>query len=359
MIKHHQPTPPKRILVIALRHLGDVLLCSPLISSLQKAYPQAKIDLLIYSSTHGILEGNPYINNIISVSNKPSKSEYFHLIKQIFRQYDLAVTTQTGDRPLIYSLFASSNRIALVPKRETKGWWKRYLSKGWAEFDDENTHTVIQLLKLMDVLDKPKTFALQATAKQELVNPLPFHDYAVLHLYPLWTYKRWTLTGWKQIAHYLLNHNINIILTGGPSKNEIDYVNAFHKQLPKQVVNLAGKTCLGQLSNLISNAKLYIGPDTGVTHLAAATGTPTISLFGPTNPVKWAPWPTDYHRDSNPFIKKGNQHINNVYLIQGKADCVPCHQEGCEQHRKSHSACLDNLTVIEVETAINKILNNL
>jgi len=350
------PSPPKNILVIALRHLGDVVLCTPLISSLQQAYPQANINVLVYKSTASILEGNPDINEIITVSNKPDRKEYLALVKQIFRHYDLAVVTQCGDRPYIYSLLASGKRIGLVPDKQSKGWWKRYLVKGWAEFDDVNTHTVIQLLQLMDVLKKPRLYQLTTTAPKALNTVQTSSNYAVLHLYPLWTYKRWTLEGWTHIAHYLLEHNIKIILTGGPDKSEIDYVTEFHKQLPTQVINLAGKTNLGQLSNLISHAKLFIGPDTGVTHLAAATGTPTISLFGPTNPIKWAPWPKDYSSETNPFIKKGNQHINNVYLIQGKGDCVPCHLEGCNQHRESHSTCLDSLAPEEVVTAIDQIL---
>jgi len=358
MLKHFcLSSPPKKILVIALRHLGDVLLCTPLISSLQQTYPQAKINVLVFKSTASILEGNPDINEIITISNKPGREEHLLLVKQIFRHYDLAVVTQCGDRPYIYSLVASRKRIGLVPDRQSKGWWKRYLVKGWVEFDDVNTHTVIQLLQLMDVLKKPRLYQLTATAPKALHTALPFSNYAVLHLYPLWTYKRWTLEGWKHIVHFLLEQNVNIILTGGPDKNEIDYVAKFHKDLPAQVINLAGKTSLGQLSYLISHAKLFIGPDTGVTHLAAATGTPTISLFGPTNPIKWAPWPKNYSRETNPFIKKGNQHINNVYLIQGKGDCVPCHLEGCNKHRESHSACLDSLAPIEVETAINQILH--
>ena len=356
MIKTYSlSTTPKRILIITLRHLGDVLLCTPLFNSLRLAYPNAVIDVLVYTNTASIIYGNPHIDSIVCVTNKPSRTEYFDLIKKIFRHYDLSIVTQTGDRPLLYSFLSSAHRIALVPPKPDKGWWKRYLVQGWTEFDDVNTHTVIQLLQLMDVLNKPKIYNLIATANQPLTTSIPT-PYAVLHLFPLWTYKRWNIKGWKQIAHYLLDRNIDIVLTGGPDSNEIQYVSNFHNQLPKQVINLAGKTSLGQLSTLISNAKLYIGPDTGVTHLASATGTPTIAIFGPTNPIKWAPWPVNYCSDNNPFFKKGNQQVNNVFLIQGKGDCVPCHLEGCEQHRASHSVCLDNLAASEIKNTIFNIL---
>ncbi len=339
-----------------MRHLGDVLLSTPLIHSLNQAYPGVKIDLLVYKNTAAILAGNTDIHEIISVSKKPGRTEYLTLIRKIFRKYDLTVVTQTGDRPLIYSIFASATRIAQVPGRHCKGRWKRFLVSGWAEFDDINTHTVIQHLQLMDVLQKPKTYALSPPEPLSPSTPPPFTNYAVLHPYPLWRYKRWTFEGWKQIIDFLLNHNINVVLSGSPAIEEIEYINRLQQCLPTNVLNLAGKTSLAQLCFLIHHAKLYIGPDTGTTHLASATGKPTIALFGPTNPVKWAPWPYGYSSDINPFKRRGNQRVNNVHLVQGKGDCVPCHLEGCEKHRNSYSLCLDKLPASEVEGILEKII---
>lgn len=347
---------PQRILVIAMRHLGDVLLSTPLISSLHQAYPDAEIDLLAYKNTAPILNGNPDLHEIIVVSNKPNRSESFALIKKIFRHYDLAVVTQTGDRPMLYSLLAAPIRIALTPDKQTKGWWKRYTASGWAEFDDINTHTVLQNLQLMDTLQQPKCFRLTPPIPAHLTPPLPVKDYAVLHTYPLWTYKQWTTQGWKQAAEYLLSQGIDVVLSGGPAKDELEYVKRLHRQLPQSVINLAGKTSLSQLSALITESILYIGPDTGTTHLAAATGTPTIAVFGPSNPVKWTPWPTGYKSEINPFKSTGNQHVGNVYLIQGKGDCVPCRLEGCDNHRQSRSKCLDNLSFEDIKSAIDDIL---
>lgn len=349
--------PPERILVISMRHIGDVLLTTPLIRSLQQAYPDAQIDVMVYERTAAILEGNPDIAQIITVPLKPNAVEYINIVRHIFRRYSLAVVTQAGDRPLIYALFASAQRIGLVPDRQTKAWWKRYFLQGWTEFDDVNTHTVIQFLRLMDVIEQPKHYAL-TTPEKTIAKSLPFKKYAILHLYPLWKYKRWHLKGWLSIADFLLEQGVNIVLTGSPAKDEVEYVNSLHQKLPDQVVNLAGKTSLSQLTELISNALLFIGPDTGVTHLASATGTPTIAIFGPTNPVKWAPWPLGYASDKNPFARTGNQQVNNIYLIQGQGDCVPCYLEGCDRHRGSHSRCLDELPASDIKNAVSKILVN-
>jgi heptosyltransferase-3 len=102
---------------------------------------------------------------------------------------------------------------------------------------------------------------------------------------------------------------------------------------------------------------LYVGPDTAVTHLAAATGVPTVALYGPTNHLKWAPWPADYAKNQSPFINKGGvQQVGNVILIQGLQDCVPCHQEGCERHLSSKSRCLEELDSMIVIRAVQNLV---
>ena len=82
---------PQKILVITLRHLGDVILTTPLISSLQQAYPNACIDILVYTNTAAILKNNPDINRIITVNKKPSFHEYKVLLKKFFQPPRLVV----------------------------------------------------------------------------------------------------------------------------------------------------------------------------------------------------------------------------------------------------------------------------
>jgi heptosyltransferase-3 len=358
-----QPKPAK-ILVIAMRYLGDVLLTTPLLHSLRQAYPDAQLDVLVFSTTASMLEGNSDINHIITTPNRPKFADYRQLFRQLFRKYDLAIATQSGDRPFLYTLLAAPLRVAAVPPKKATGWWKRFFVQHWTEFDDENTHTVLQHLKLLDLIKVPRYFSLvppRTADIQQLVKQLPVlsdnSGYAVLHPHPQWTYKQWTIEGWVDTARYLEKRGLKLIFSCGPSQQEIDYVADIQSQLPEETINLAGQVSLAQLAYIIGNAKLYVGPDTGITHLAAATGIPVIALYGPTNPVKWAPWPADYHQNINPFDKKGSQYVNNVTLVQGQSDCVPCHLEGCDGHQQSRSQCLDLLPFQRVKEAIDQALN--
>lgn len=348
--------------MVAMRYLGDVLLTTPLLRSIRMAYPDAHLDILVFRNTAAMLEGNPDINRVITTPNRPAFSDYCQLLPQLFRRYDLAVATQTGDRPFLYALIAAPLRIAAVPPKKTTGWWKRFFMRRWTEFDDE-THTVLQHLKLADLLGIDRNYNLAppqdsdiGQLRKRLVFLADNTAYAVLHMHPQWTYKRWTRQGWIEIGQYLSQSGLRLIVSGGPTQEEKDYIAYIASELPGDTVNLAGQVSLAQLAYIIAQAKLFIGPDTGITHLAAATGIPVIALYGPTNPVKWAPWPNGFEQNANPFVKTGCQQVNNISLIQGKGDCVPCHLEGCDRHRQSRSLCLDTLSSEQVKQVIAKLL---
>ena len=357
--------PAGKILLIATRQIGDVLLITPLLRALRQAYPEAIIDVVVYAGKGAILVGNPDYNTLISVAEHPNFSQYVRLLRRIFRHYDLAISTLPGDRPLLYTLLAAPKRVAIVPPARWQDAWKRLIVQEWTELDNNTTHTVIQNLRLADALDIQRCYEVvvpqdnQATDKLNRLLPFRWQSetFAVLHLLPMWHYKRWTLNGWRALAHYLTQSGLPIVLTGGGDEQELDYLQQAMSKMPDTAINLAGELNFAEVARLISAAKVYIGPDTCVTHLAAATGTPTIALYGPTNPLKWAPWPKGYSKNNTPFQHKGSQQIGNVVLIQGESECVPCHQEGCHRHRKSTSRCLEELTSNKVIQAVRELLN--
>ena len=122
-----------------------------------------------------------------------------------------------------------------------------------------------------------------------------------------------------------------------------------------EVVRLDGKLDWAELSALIAGARVYVGPDTAITHLAAAAGTPTIALYGPTDPRLWGPWPRGGLERS--WAAAGTiQQRGNVWLVQNPLPCLPCQLEGCERRLDSHSQCLDELAVGQVIAAVDQAL---
>ena len=105
----------------------------------------------------------------------------------------------------------------------------------------------------------------------------------------------------------------------------------------------------------IAQATAYVGPDTALTHMAAALGVPTVAFFGPTDPLKWGPWPTGTDAGSTPWRRLGDQVAGNVSIVQGNASCVPCNKEGCERHVASFSDCLLALPATRVINALRQV----
>jgi len=355
--------PPATVLVVVTRRIGDVLLATPLIRSIKRAWPDATIDCLVFAGTEGVLAGNPDLRAVLTVRERPMLREHVEFVRGIRRRYDLALCTLPGDRPTLYAWQAGRRRAGLALPG-AKHAWKRALLDAWSAFDDRETHSVIgnlSLARLVGIEPYPEVVAAWSEADAGAVAAaLPFDAptarYAVLHLFPKFRYKAWTAQGWHALAQWLANEGLRIVLTGGGADDEMAYVASLAEQLPADSVNLAGRLSFPQVACLIAGAAVYVGPDTATTHLAAATGTPTVALFGPSNPVRWGPWPAGYTDVEGPFAMRGSRTVNNVTLIQGKKDCVPCLLEGCERHLQSRSDCLDEMPAARVIDAVRGAL---
>jgi heptosyltransferase-3 len=354
--------PPSRILVTVTLRIGDVLLSTPVIRSLRMAWPQAKIDVLVFEGTEGVLLRNTDIDRVITVPVRPRFWQHLRLILNLFRRYDLALTTQLGDRPTLYTWIAGKIRLGMQDGSE-KEHWKQYLLTRWANFEHVYNHTVLTNLGLVDLLgikrNNEVVVAWSPSDEISVAAALPFdicsETFAVLHMSPKFSYKMWQQNGWIELAKWLAENGIRSVLTGSSDPAELAYVDQIYRSMPSTTVTVSGKLSLGGNAFLISRAKYYVGPDTALTHMAAALGTPTVALFGPSNPVKWGPWPKGYEKHHNPYSLKGTQRVNNVVLVQGEDDCVPCMKEGCDRHNASLSDCLQNLPAAKVIAAILKL----
>jgi heptosyltransferase III len=339
-----------RILVIALRRLGDVLLTTPLIRSLRRAWPEAAIDTLVFADTAGILAGNPDINSVISMPARPSALQSLTLGARLLRRYDLAISTQSGDRPTGFAIAAGRARLAPV-NGKLNGRVKRALLDRSAPVAS-GVHRVEEMLRLADALGIARVPELVAPRGRAIEGP-PKDDYAVIHAAPMFRYKQWTKDGWRKVAAALAGQGLSVIATGGPADGERRYLDDLWDGA--KVTRLDGRLDWPQLAGLLAKARVYIGPDTSVTHLAAASGCPTVALYGPTDPRLWGPWPSG-GLDQPWSAARTIQRRGNVFLVQHAFPCTPCQLEGCERRLGSYSACLDNLPEPRVLDAVEQAL---
>ena len=340
--------PSPRILVIALRRLGDVLLTTPLIRSLRRAWPDATIDALVFADTAGILAGNPDLNDIVTMPPRPSAAQSLALAARLVRRYDLAVSTQSGDRPTGFAILAGRARLAPVEERFSGRVKHALLDRSVPV--TPGLHRVEEMLRLADALGVPRVPEL-VPPRPEPVDGLPAGDYAVIHAAPMFRYKRWTAAGWRALAERFMTEGHVVVATGGPAATERRYLDEIWTGA--KVTRLDGQLSWPQLVGLFAKARVFVGPDTSVTHLAAASGCPTVALYGPTDPRLWAPWPAGGLHE--PWQAAGTiQRRGNVFLVQHAFPCTPCQLEGCERRLESYSACLDALAPEQVIAAVNE-----
>jgi heptosyltransferase-3 len=340
-----------RILVIALRRLGDVLLTTPLIRSLRRALPLAKIDVLVFSDTVGILEGNPDIDDVVSTPQRASAWQSLTLIARLWRGYDLAITTQAGDRPTFLAAFAGRKRAGPVEDRLI-GHIKRLMLDRHIPMGEgvHRVEDVLALARLLGVAPVAEVICPRAASRPDL---LPAKPYAVIHAAPTFGYKQWHARGWRAVASHLAGQGLAVVASGGPGDAERRYLDDIWRDV--DVLRLDGKLTWPELTAALAGARAFVGPDTSVTHLAAATGCPTVALFGPTDPRLWGPWPVkglDTPWDASAW----SQQRGNVFLVQNPLPCQPCQHEGCLRNLKSFSRCLDELSPDPVLAALNMAL---
>ena len=115
---------PGRVLVVVTRRIGDVLLSVPLVRSLKSAWPSARIDMLVFKGTEGVLAGNPDLDEVIVVPASQLAFEALHLARRLWRRYDLAISTSPSDRPTLYAWIAGKRRIGVMASG-AKHAWKR------------------------------------------------------------------------------------------------------------------------------------------------------------------------------------------------------------------------------------------
>lgn len=371
-MKRHVPaTPPSTVLVVCMKRIGDVLTVTPLIRSLRRAWPDAAIDVLVPASTAPVLAGNPDIRQVI-VEPVRDRGAQWRLLRGLWRRYDLSVATQFNDRPYLYALAAGRRRAMIVPPPTEPGArLKRWLAHGWCQVGLGERHAVDQYLQLADVLGVPRvsTVVPPQPVASAAVDALlgdgwaARRRFAVVHPAPMYRYKRWTTDGWvATVAHLVTARDLDVVVTGGPSDVDRGLVDELLRSLAPpvraRVVDACGGLSLADLALLLRHARAYAGPDTSVTHLAAACGTPTLALFGPSHPIAWGPWPAAGTADGrSPWAMRGAlQRSGNVWLVQGEGSCVPCLQEGCERHVDSPALCLERLAPGRVAQVLDAAL---
>lgn len=339
----------KKLLLIKLSSLGDVIFNVPLANALKDA--GYEITWLVSEKGIQIVENNPCVDKAILVPMKQWKKrgfsltsfkEYLAILKQLrAEKFDVAIDSQMMLKSLYWLLFCGAKR-RIISKEG------RELSVlGGNEWIDDisyspNSPIVLNYLRYANYLginpDEIKVTLPPRTQEQiahvdELLAGLDSEKpLVVIAPATTWKDKHWNQDNWKKVVEYLKD-KCNLVFTGGPNDNElIEYIGG------GKFLNLAGKTDIMELMEVFSRAKLVMAPDSGSAHLAWATRNPAvITIFTCTPKEVLAPY-----GDKSKYIAPGEYK----YL------CQPCFKRKCKN--KDNPDCCRNIpTVEEVVSAID------
>lgn len=300
---------PQKILIIKLRHHGDMLLVTPVIQTLHENYPDAQIDVLLFKETETMLSKNPLVNRCYIIDRQWKRMGLCHWIKQewqlikALRRQRYQVVINLADQwrsGLLTRLTGAKTRLGFDFPKRRGNFWQHSHTQTVSVADHANLHTVQQNLSIlaplhlvststkatMGYLPEDKLKIEQILAKYQLNE-----HFIVIHPTSRWFFKCWPESKMANLISELSLEGKKIIITASPDPKELAMVNKILALCDApDLINLAGKITLPQLAALIDKAELFIGVDSVPMHMAAALKTPYIALFGPSKLTLWRPW---------------------------------------------------------------------
>lgn len=327
----------KKILIIQLRRIGDILLTTPAIKTLKKNYPQSYIAFLTEPMGYEILERNPYLNEII-ISKDRSIKYRIKLIKEIRKRgFDLVLDFLGSCGTALISYFSKAKyRVGFDLRYRGRLYNYRVKRDGLAEY---TVNTRLRLLKSLGIesLEKELDFFIPEKAERKVALFLKDKEISkkdlIITIAPLSRRQAriWGKEKFAELADRLIKeYKAKIIFIWGPGEREkIEKI----VSLMKEESIISFKTSLKEVAALIELSDLFISNDNGPMHIAVAVKTPTLTIYGPSDERCWCPG--------------GPKHKT----IRAEVECARCGKQVCEDMR-----CMKELKVSTVFKLSSKAL---
>lgn len=293
----------KRILIVKMSSLGDVIHALPTLYAIRKNWPNAHITWAVHEQFSGPLPGKPWLDDVLFIDKKKLKSlSYLWTLRRLLheRHFDMCLDLQCLAKSAIVSFLSGA--------KEKYGYWElregsNLVNKAlmgpnkYGHVIERYLDTVRALGGTVDAIEFPmheSAEAANAGAAKLAAQGLPDGaDYVVIAPGARWTVKEWPIGHFGELCKRLATKEQYVVLVGASSdKAKADEIQALAAS--PYVLNLTGQTSLEELVEVIRRCKLYISADTGPLHIANALKRPLIGLYGTTSPERTGPYGGDY-----------------------------------------------------------------
>jgi len=315
------------ILIIRPGGIGDAVLLLPMLHQLSLLYPDSKIEVLAESRNAKVFSWSPVVAKVWRY-DRPL--DFLKLFRQ---RYDLIIDTEQWYRlsAVVARLLGSSRLIGFASNERS-----RLLSDPCPYKQDE--YEADMFISLLEPLGYTSPFSVDSSVFLTLPQADHVFENPYIVIFPgsSISAKQWPAERFAEVASFCVERGFDVVLLGG--KADRDITDCISKGL-SCCHNLAGKTDLTEAAAIISGARMMISGDSGLLHVAQSQGVPTVSLFGPSNPLKW--------NCSSSF---------NV-ILKSDIACSPCSRFGTISKCKYGFRCMQEIIVAEVLKAVEFLLN--
>lgn len=334
------PATIEKILLIRLRRIGDVVMTTPAVAALKKSLPHAHLTYIVEEPYRRLVEGNPHLDSVISLPLNQGFFSFLGFVRKLRRvKYDALIDFHGGPR---------ASQIALLSRASLKiGYdlkYKRFyyhlrlpraLPGGAPIHSVENHLNLIRALGIPVSDGPPLELPTALPGEKERVerlwtqNDLEGNRTVVLHVGAGNVFRDWGAENLAALIELLERiPGVRVILVGSTADKVRE--REIQERISRPALSLVGNLNLIELREVFSRAALFVGPDSGPMHIAAAARTPIVALFGPTLPENFAPWQAE------------------ATIIARDFACRPCRQRRCTV---GDYRCLRTITPEEVYAA--------
>ncbi len=319
---------------------------TPAAAALKNALPHASLTYLVEEPLRRLVEGHPHLDHVLAIPVKQNFLDFWRLIRKVRREkFDAVIDFHGGPRASRISLLSGA-KVKVGYELKHKGFI--YDVRVPRSGKGGRVHSVVNHLNLVKALgiavEEPTLpLVLPPAQHQETEkirrfraeNELEGSKLVILHIGAGNEFRDWGEENLTTLTRMLsLVPAVRVVLVGVTTDRP--RAQAIQRDVPLSALSLVGEINLIELRELIAGAALFVGPDSGPMHIAAATSTSIVALFGPTVPANFAPW-----------------QPSQATLIEKALDCRPCKQRSCIT---DDFRCLRTITPEEVLAASLKHL---
>jgi predicted lipopolysaccharide heptosyltransferase III len=337
----------QKILVIRLRSIGDTVLATPSLLALHRFLPNAKVDILVEDWVAPILEEHPCVNEVITFE-RGSLAARARVAKNLrSRRYDVVYNLHGGTTATLLTRATGARHRVGYASYQYSNLHNHQAPSPLLLWQQQKTHSVEQQLALLGwtgvpVTDRPPaTLAVTQRAAQSVETQLQRaglaeRKIALMHPAAAFATKQWAPENFARVAEFLVDAGFAPVAIAGPGETGVLADLVSKSKVEIATMNLS----LPEVTALAARAKVFVGNDSGIAHIASAVGTPSVVIFGSSNIAHWRPWTR-----------------STAEVVFEEMPCQPCHGYYCEKFEQPE--CILRVPVSRVTAAIERVMSDM